>query len=1052
MATTLIYADTSDGYLRSDNATYSVARAGYNLTVLDTQSLANCGQAYSGGLYYLYELFLSFDTSSVSSPGLAEVKATPSNQPGGSWNVLAAAYDWGSSIDTGDWQDGTDLAALTPIDATGVVGNHGYPTTLYMHLVPPVDATGWVNAGGTTRLILWSDDQEADSAPSTIENIIVRSADYSGSTSDPFLRVYDTGEGPVPWVAGYAVAEAFDTDAGTTISDIAWDTGDLCLIWCGTDGDNTFVAAGCHIGSTSTPLTALEEVSYGAYCFGGWLYRWIDGTESSDTVYLDFTENEVGNAIVLQIKGVDREFPIVRDTAYGDSTTPDPPNRAALKESRECLNLAAFVMDSNDSYVSQPTNYTLIWNRDGTASGDCGVALAYRETSGSTAENPGSFTIDAQEEWIASTLTILGDLSPVVAELTPYDDLSTKYQTYFGRLSSLQQVCQEFVPRKSCSIQKVAAYLGSVGSPTDDARIGLRTAYDGSDVVSATVDVTTDGWYEVTFGTPYAVTAGTTYYISYTRTGSLSDTQYYHARRYSGWDYLEWLRWSTNNGSDWGSSDISVGAFQVRESIGATVVSGDAAIVAKGATAVSALLTIPAVAAFVAKGGVAASALVNQLADAAIVAKAGVASSGVAFALVEAAAAVAARAGVPVSALLEVLGVSAITARASAIVDSLLLVPGVVSIDADAAVGSDAFLYNLAAAALHARAGVTADAEVLTIVLGAAALAAAAGVSVSAILDVLGVSAIVAEAGLSVSALLEVPGDAAILARAGVSSQGILIRLADAAIQARAQATVAGLVEVLGDAAIEAKGSVSASSLVEVLAAAAIDADAALSASAILDVLGGVAITGRAGIVVSGEIVSQIVTGSVSIDADASVSATALVEILGVAGLAGQAGVVVVGEVLGLIEGDATITARAGVAGTPILFVLADSAIQAKGAVSADAVVFAIQEGVAGITARAGVSADSLLEVLGAAAVEAAAALAASGVVFITIPTGLVANAISSTEIELDWDAMGGIDGYDIERDDPIILIVGLATNEYTDDGLDPDTMYGYRVRSVRWH
>lgn len=64
------------------------------------------------------------------------------------------------------------------------------------------------------------------------------------------------------------------------------------------------------------------------------------------------------------------------------------------------------------------------------------------------------------------------------------------------------------------------------------------------------------------------------------------------------------------------------------------------------------------------------------------------------------------------------------------------------------------------------------------------------------------------------------------------------------------------------------------------------------------------------------------------------------------------------------------------------------------------------------------------------------------------IPQNLVANAISSTEIDLTWDAVLHATGYDIERD-AVVIVLDHGTNSYSDTGLTASTEYDYRVRAV---
>jgi len=64
------------------------------------------------------------------------------------------------------------------------------------------------------------------------------------------------------------------------------------------------------------------------------------------------------------------------------------------------------------------------------------------------------------------------------------------------------------------------------------------------------------------------------------------------------------------------------------------------------------------------------------------------------------------------------------------------------------------------------------------------------------------------------------------------------------------------------------------------------------------------------------------------------------------------------------------------------------------------------------------------------------------------VPTGLNVVSKTSTSVTVGWDAVTGVDAYDIDRDLAVIATDVTAT-QYQDTGLDPVTEYSYRVRSV---
>lgn len=66
-------------------------------------------------------------------------------------------------------------------------------------------------------------------------------------------------------------------------------------------------------------------------------------------------------------------------------------------------------------------------------------------------------------------------------------------------------------------------------------------------------------------------------------------------------------------------------------------------------------------------------------------------------------------------------------------------------------------------------------------------------------------------------------------------------------------------------------------------------------------------------------------------------------------------------------------------------------------------------------------------------------------------PGGLVASAVSTSQIDLTWNAVSDALWYEVERDG-VVIARWLTTNSYSDTGLTPGTSYTYRVRAVKNH
>jgi hypothetical protein len=95
-------------------------------------------------------------------------------------------------------------------------------------------------------------------------------------------------------------------------------------------------------------------------------------------------------------------------------------------------------------------------------------------------------------------------------------------------------------------------------------------------------------------------------------------------------------------------------------------------------------------------------------------------------------------------------------------------------------------------------------------------------------------------------------------------------------------------------------------------------------------------------------------------------------------------------------------------------------------------------------------SAAGLPEPLGQAAASLTVTASIAGTVLPSwgVPQNLQATAVSDDQIDLTWTAILAASGYDIERDG-LVVASDHPTASYSDTGLDPDTLYTYRVRAV---
>lgn len=74
-------------------------------------------------------------------------------------------------------------------------------------------------------------------------------------------------------------------------------------------------------------------------------------------------------------------------------------------------------------------------------------------------------------------------------------------------------------------------------------------------------------------------------------------------------------------------------------------------------------------------------------------------------------------------------------------------------------------------------------------------------------------------------------------------------------------------------------------------------------------------------------------------------------------------------------------------------------------------------------------------------------AVSSASLVQLALPINFTATPVSTTQINLAWDAVTGATGYEVERDSSVIAYP--ATNSYNDTGRTASTQYSYRVRAT---
>lgn len=243
MTTTILYADTTDGYILSKASSKSGAVNGTGTLSADTGStFAQIGLDYDSGdgPYQASEAFLHFDNTAPSGETItgASLRVKARNQTGYEYDWRVAEYDWGAAVDTGDWRTAAQLAALDPIVDSDI--GQQYITGKYVFIGQP-ELRALCATTGDLRLIVYTQGQTSTS-PSFGENATIgfyTTESESGTTYDPAL-IYTSA--PTSTLLGCLGAQVQLSD-GT---------------WAGIEGDGAGGYTLVHIddeGSTATIAT-----------------------------------------------------------------------------------------------------------------------------------------------------------------------------------------------------------------------------------------------------------------------------------------------------------------------------------------------------------------------------------------------------------------------------------------------------------------------------------------------------------------------------------------------------------------------------------------------------------------------------------------------------------------------------------------------------------------------------------------------------------------------------------------------------------------------------
>lgn len=207
MTTTIAFANTNDAYLFSGSSSYATALAGPADGVSSlTDTTLFIGQQLSGSQYTIYQAFLEFGFTPATNAGptSAYFRLVSNSVTGTGVNrgLDIATFDYGT-LTTADWRTPAQLVSLyNTVKASGISQiQNASNLTVRAGLF---DITQ-VDSSGTLRYVMSTARNRLQNTPTGLEYNGFRSADYSGTDSDPALYVAEMTNSRLNKSLGYQV-------------------------------------------------------------------------------------------------------------------------------------------------------------------------------------------------------------------------------------------------------------------------------------------------------------------------------------------------------------------------------------------------------------------------------------------------------------------------------------------------------------------------------------------------------------------------------------------------------------------------------------------------------------------------------------------------------------------------------------------------------------------------------------------------------------------------------------------------------------------------------
>lgn len=209
MTTTIVFGDAADASVTFASASYATALAGGGTSSILNSTTLPFGQGFDTpafpGVYSVVQAFVSFTFSAPAATervvaSYVRCYVTASYSLGIPRILDWAEYDWGASVDTGDFRPQSVIGSLTSYARVANVQNYG------ANVYAGTDALNTrIASGGPLRLVGASDRARAAITPTSDERNEIYSADASGTTGDPALVFTTVPNSTLQGVLGAAV-------------------------------------------------------------------------------------------------------------------------------------------------------------------------------------------------------------------------------------------------------------------------------------------------------------------------------------------------------------------------------------------------------------------------------------------------------------------------------------------------------------------------------------------------------------------------------------------------------------------------------------------------------------------------------------------------------------------------------------------------------------------------------------------------------------------------------------------------------------------------------